>query len=76
MAQDGLGALIEGLTERGFKVGTGEPGNWKPLMTLVLSILPGSTTPTRNRNTRSLWSSMMSTGGTIRLKNPGSGHPD
>ena len=59
----------------GFMAGTGEPGNWKPLMTLV-NWLARSTIPTRNRNTRSLWSSMMPTGGTIRLKNPGSGHPD
>ena len=64
--------------ERGFTAGTGEPGNWKPPinpMTLV-SWLSRPTIPTRNRNTRPLWSSMMSTRRTIPLDNPGSGHPD
>jgi len=63
----------------GFMAGTGEPGNWKPLMTpmtLMLSIPPGSTISTRNRNTRCIWSSLIPSRGTIPLENPGSGHPD
>ena len=51
-----------------------EPENWRSLMTLV-GWLSRSTIPTGNRNTRSLWSSMILARGTIRLKNPGSGHP-
>ena len=60
----------------GFIAGTGQPGNWKPIVTLVLSIppcLPGSTIPTRNRNTRCLWSSLIPSRGAIRLENPDSG---
>jgi hypothetical protein len=62
-------------TDRGFMAGTGEPGNWKSLMTLV-SWLSRSTTPTGNRSTRCLWLSLVFTRATIRLKNPGSGIPD
>ena len=65
--------------ERGFTAGTGEPGNGKPLVALVLSIppcLPSSTFSTRSRKTRSLWSSMIPPCGTTRLEKPGSGHPD
>lgn len=61
----------------GFMTGTGEPGNWKPpitLMTLVLSIPPRSTIC--NRNTRCIWSSFVPSIRTIPLGNPGSGHPD
>jgi hypothetical protein len=67
---------------RGFIAGTRVTRNWKPTvtpMTLVLSLPPSlssSTIPTRNRNTRSLWSPLIPSRGTIRLENPGSGHPD
>jgi hypothetical protein len=59
--------------------------DWKTPMTLVLSLPPSlssSTIPTRNRvgealrNTRSLWSPLIPSRGTIRLENPGSGHSD
>jgi hypothetical protein len=64
---------------RGFTAGTRVSGNWKPPvtpMTLVLPIplcLPHSTIPTRNRNTRCLWSSLIPSRGTIPMANPGSG---
>jgi hypothetical protein len=59
----------------GFVASTGEPGNWRSLMTLV-GWRSRSTIPTGNRTTRSFWLSLVFTRGTIRLKNPGSGIPD
>ena len=61
--------------ERGFMAGTGEPGNWKPLVLSIPPCLPSSAFSTRNRKTRALWSSMIPRCGTIRLENPGSGQP-
>ncbi len=43
----------------GFTAGTDERGNWISPMTLVLSIPPSSTIPTRNRPPRSHWSSLI-----------------
>jgi hypothetical protein len=62
----------------GFMTGT---GNSKSLITLItlmtlVSWLSRATIPTRNRNPRSLWPSMILSRGTIALENPGSGHPD
>jgi len=64
--------------ERGFMAGTGEPGNWKSLITsmTLVSWLSRSIIPTRNRNTRCLWPSLIPSRGTTRLENPDSGHPD
>jgi hypothetical protein len=62
----------------GFMAGTGEPGNWKSLVTLVtlVSWLSRSTIPTGNRSTRPLWPSMILARGTIPLEYPDSGHAD